>query len=289
VLRHIIRELFPPVLVKAIRYCLPRRVRSAESGQEEELARLRALPPGQPTVTNIFGWPFHVVDGGSFAYLYYLYFRQQSYNFVPHTDRPFIIDCGANVGVSVTRWKTSYPNAQVLAFEADPQIFQVLQRNCGHLSGVRLVHAAVWDREGEIPFLAKGGEGGHIAEFSNNGGKDICCSVPCVRLRSFLTQKYDLLKMDIEGAEVAVIQDCADALENVARIFIEHHSFIHRKQVLGETLSLLENAGYRIHVHTKVRSPRPFDEVHVLNEKDLHLDLFCFRGEVQPRHVTEGF
>jgi FkbM family methyltransferase len=286
--RNLAREFVPPVFVRALRRCLPTRGGGCESPEDQELARLGAMPSGQPATTTIFGSPFDLVDGRSFPHLYDLYFRKQPCNFSHSTTPPFIIDCGANVGVSVTRWKTVYPGAQVLAFEADPEIFQVLQKNCRRFSDVRLVNAAVWDKEGELPFVAKGGEGGHLAALSAQRRNDLSCSVPCMRLRSFLTQKCDLLKMDIEGAEVAVLRDCADVLHNVSRLFVEYHSFVHQKQLLGETLSLLENAGFRIHVHAKIRSPRPFDEMRVFNEKDLRLDLFCFRDEARPKYILES-
>jgi len=259
------------------------RVVQFESPEDQELARLAALPSGQPTTTEIFGWPFYIPDGRSFVHLYDLYFRKQIFDFIPSDHDLYVIDCGANIGVTVSWWKKRYPDAEVLAFEADPDIFRVLERNCGAFPGVRLLNAAVWDKEGEIPFIAKGGEGGHIAELSDRSRREMIVSVPSVRLRSFLSRKCDFLKMDIEGAEVAVIRDCADVLQNVARTFVEYHSFVEKKQSLGETIAILEKAGFRLHIHTELPSSRPFDELVVFNEKDLRLDLFGFRDETKPK------
>ena len=282
-LRDLARGFVPPIFVRALRrWVLTRNVPSG-SPEDQELARLAALPPGQPTTTDIFGWPFYIPDSRSFVQLYGLYFKKRIFDFTPRNRHLHVIDCGANIGVTVSWWKKRYPDAQVLAFEADPDIFHVLHRNCGALPGVRLLNAAVWDQEGEVRFLAKGGEGGHVAELSNRQRLEMIRSVPCVRLRSFLSHKCDFLKMDIEGAEVAVIRDCADALKNVARIFVEYHSFVEEKQSLGETISLLERAGFRLHIHTELPSSRPFDQLVVFNEKDLRLDLFGFRDETKPR------
>jgi FkbM family methyltransferase len=283
-IRDIAREFVPPVLVRALRRWMPARNARSGSPEDQELARLSALPSGQPTTTEIFGWPFYVPDCRSFVHLYDLYFRKRVFDFTSRDHNLYVIDCGANIGVTVSWWKKRYPDAQVLAFEADPDIFQVLQKNCGALPGVRLLNAAVWDKEGQIPFVAKGGEGGHIAELSNRPQRETIRTVPCLRLRSFLSHKCDFLKIDIEGAEVAVIRDCADALQNVARIFVEYHSFVETKQSLGETISLLENAGFRLHVHTELPAPQPFLERQVINEKDLRLDLFGFRDDTKPRH-----
>jgi FkbM family methyltransferase len=284
VLRDLTREFVPPILVRALRRCVLTRRAPSGSPEEQELARLAALPAGQPTTTEIFGWPFYLPDGRLFVHLYDLYFKKRIFDFTPTDNQLHVIDCGANIGVTVTWWKKKYPDAQVLAFEADPEIFRVLHRNCAALPGVRLLNAAVWDKEGEIPFVAEGGEGGHIAELSNRRRREMIRSIPCVRLRSFLSNKCDFLKMDIEGAEVTVIRDCADVLKNVARIFVEYHSFVEKKQSLGETISLLEKAGFRLHVHTELPAPQPFLERQVINEKDLRLNLFGFRDDTKPRH-----
>jgi FkbM family methyltransferase len=281
VLRDLARKLVPPALARALRHWVP--ARNARSPEDKELARLAALPPGHPTTTEIFGWPFYIPDSASFVQLYDVYFKKRIFDFTPRDRYPYVIDCGANIGVTVSWWKKRYPDAQVLAFEADPDIFRVLHRNCEALLGVRLINAAVWNKEGQIPFVAKGGQEGHVAELSDSPRLEMIRSVPCVRLRSFLSRKCDFLKMDIEGAEVEVIRDCAEALRNVARIFVEYHSFVNKTQSLGETISLLEDAGFRLHTHTEVPSPRPFDELVIFDQTDLHLGLFGFRDETRPK------
>jgi FkbM family methyltransferase len=281
-LRQISKEWCPPGLIKLARTVKRKDHHPGETAIERELARIRLLPPGQPATTNILGTPFELIDGKSFAGLYDAYFQKKIYDFTTTCAKPFIIDCGANVGVGVRWWKARYPGAKILAFEADPEIFRVLKANCGELAGVTLENAAVWNREGQNTFLAKGGDGGHMAEFSNMATAAPTRTVSCVRLRRFLSEKCDLLKIDIEGAEVNVLRDCADSLEQVSRIFVEHHSFVGRHQHLGETLLILEKAGFRIHAHVEVPSPSPFHELLRYNEKDLRLALFCFRPEAAP-------
>jgi FkbM family methyltransferase len=287
-IRDIIRESTPPFVLRILRQTIQRWTEPSRVAEEAELARLRQMPSIQAATTNIGGRRFHVVDGKSFAHLYDMFFRKQIYRFEADNDHPFIIDCGAHVGVSVSWWKEAYPNARVLAFEPDPSNFRLLQQNCGHLPNVHLINAAVWTKEDTIPFLAAGGEGGHIAEPSTPMRANPLRLVRCVSLRPFLKAGCDLLKMDIEGAEIDVIRDCADVLGSVARMFVEYHSFVDKQQRLGETLSLLEQAGFRFHIGTKVPSPRPFEELVIFNEKDLRLDLFCWRERTQPRSHSIG-
>jgi FkbM family methyltransferase len=281
-LRRVSKELCPPALVK-----LANKFRGFnqpnEAAVKSELFRIRRLPPGKPAITEIFGYPFQLIDANSFAGLYETLFRRRLYDFESTAKEPFIIDCGANVGVSVVWWKTRFPGAKVLAFEADPGIFKILDANCARLPGVKLENAAVWDREGNASFLAKSSEGGHMAEFSKAPASAPLRTVRCVRLRDYLSEKCDFLKLDIEGAEIEVIRDCADCLGNVSRIFVEHHSFVGREQHLGSTISILENAGFRVHAHVELPSPTPYSELLQFNEKDLRLALFCFRPEAAPR------
>jgi FkbM family methyltransferase len=275
-LRKLARQIVPPIFVNGTRR-LVRRILSPERFAEQaELERLRKLPEGQPATTNIFGQPFEILDGRAFAHLFELYFIQQLYAFKAPTDCPYIIDCGANIGVTVTWWKHKYPSARVLAFEADPGIFRILESNCGHFKNVQLVNAAVWDKEGELAFSAKGGEGGHLAELSSTNSATVLM-VRGVRLRSFLTEKCDFLKMDIEGAEQEVLLDCADRLQNIKKIVVEHHSFIDRPQNIGAFIGVLETAGFRVHVHTELPANVPFLERPVINGKDLRLLVFAFR------------
>ena len=49
--------------------------------------------------------------------------------FTPIGERPLIIDCGANIGVSVLEWKTRWPHAEIICFEPDPFASKILQMN----------------------------------------------------------------------------------------------------------------------------------------------------------------
>src|SRR5688572_21649310 len=49
--------------------------------------------------------------------------------FQPLPPEPFIIDCGANIGLSVIYLKTLSPGATILAFEPDEKNFELLSKN----------------------------------------------------------------------------------------------------------------------------------------------------------------
>ena len=104
-------------------------------------------------------------------------------------------------------WKTRYPDAKVIAFEADPEILQILQKNCSHLSNVQMVNAAIWDKGGNCHSPSKATWA--VTWRSLDRAAAIILSRGRLRLRSFLADKCSFLKMDIEGAETEVFRDGA--------------------------------------------------------------------------------
>ncbi len=172
--------------------------------------------------------------------------------------------------------KSRYPSARITCFEPDPACFEALQFNCRGLPEVDLVRAAVWEETGQTTFVPVGAVGGHLADLAASSPSQ-SFSVKTVRLRDHLSEPVHFLKMDIEGSEIDVLKDCADRLSNVQRMFIEYHSFEQRPQRLAECLGLIEQAGFRIHVHSSMEEKQPFLGVKSYNNKDLRLNLFCYR------------
>jgi hypothetical protein len=69
--------------------------------------------------------------------------------------------------------------------------------------------------------------------------------VPAIRLANRLArERIDLLKLDIEGAEVAVLTDCESALQNVNAILLEVHEFDPNRRTCPELLQFLGGCGF---------------------------------------------
>jgi len=199
-------------------------------------------------------------------------FVEGQYSFPTTSFSPRIIDGGANIGLACIYWKQRWPQAQVTAFEADPSIASVLRANlsAAGIVDVEVVESALSDKEGTLRFQRDGGDAGRLSE-----GGDL--EVSAVRLRPYLRQPVDLLKLDIEGAETDVLLDCADMLDNVARIFVEYHSLVGTPQQLGELHDLLASSGFRLHVKTEYCSPQPFWKVIDLLGMDSQLNVWAVR------------
>ena len=122
--------------------------------------------------------------------------------------------------------------------------------------------------------MAEGADAGRVVE---SDGTEKTYRVDTVRLAEFLGQPVSLLKLDIEGAETEVLEDCKELLGNVEHLFVEYHSFIHRKQTLHRIIDILSEAGFRIHIHPPLTSPRPFYRRKIHLGMDMQLNIFAFR------------
>ena len=243
-----------------------------------ELRRLRRRPRHSETITNLLGAPFSVPDAASFLHGYEEIVIQNIYAFTCPHDQPRIIDCGANVGLSVLNFRRQHPEARITAFEPDPVIFAVLTKNVlsAGFADVDLIQSAVWDKNGTLSFSREGADAGRLDE----SGSDL--TVETRALSEYLQSRVDFLKMDIEGAEVRVLQSCRSNLRNVQRLFVEYHSFADKPQELSELLALLKETGFRYVVHPAFAARQPFSHVTTHLGMDLQLNIFAFREPASP-------
>lgn len=268
-------------MIQTLRHHLPSRwkhwgkwlMRPTYRHKQQETARLRSLPRYHSTVTNIIGRPLEIVDAYSFLGMYREIFEQQSYRFRADSQTPYIIDGGANIGLSVLYFKKIYPESQIIAFEPDDKIFPVLERNVQSYGDIKLLRRALWSSETKLSFMSEGSFAGRIAQADDPIDK----VVETVRLRNYLDRPVDFLKLDIEGAETEVLMDCAPLLGNVKNLFVECHSFAGRPQTLHTITCILANAGFRLHIQPESTSPQPFLHRYTHHDMDLQLKIFAFR------------
>lgn len=202
-------------------------------------------------------------------------FVQEVYKFLSHKKTPCIIDCGANIGLSVLYFKSRNINANILAIEADPAIFSSLKNNIEvyNYKGIELMNAAVWKEDTILNFTSEGSVGGKIENINIPGA----IQITAVRLRKYLNQKIDFLKIDIEGAEYEVLKDCREVLGNVENLFIEYHCLQNEHQKLHEILQWITEAGFKYYIKEAWNNmSHPF--VKTYNDYyQMQLNVFCYR------------
>ncbi|GAK49455.1 methyltransferase FkbM family [Candidatus Moduliflexus flocculans] len=240
------------------------------------LQRLKTFPRYTRTSVSLSNMEVQLVDAASFLFQYKEIFQRQIYKFPAQTPTPRIIDCGANIGLSVIYFKGLYPESRITAFEPDPNIFAVLDlnvRQCGYLDVV-LINKAVWTEETMLEFLPDGSDGGRMVQMHADRQR---IQVPTVRLADFLNEPVDLLKIDIEGAETVVLQDCQDKLHVVRHVFVEYHSFADAPQTLHLLLTTLAAGGFRVIINPIRTIRQPFLKQKNFSGIDMQLNIFAWR------------
>lgn len=220
-----------------------------------------------------------VPDVASFLAQYKEIFVHEIYRFRSTNDSPVILDCGSNIGMSCLYIKSIFPKAKITAFEADPKIAAILKGNLqrNRFSDVNVIQSAVWIENGTITFHSEGADAGSL---NAGDAKSTAVTVPCVAMKDILAQHphVDFLKFDIEGAELDVLQSCRSELGRVEMMFVEYHSLTNQPQRLDEVLKLIQEAGFRYHIHSIVDRKSPYiNHPEPDSQFDVQLNIFCFR------------
>lgn len=241
-----------------------------------------------PKRLSCLDYDLGIVDGKSFVYQFKDIFVDQVYRFHAGTDAPIIVDCGANMGLSCLYFKRLYPKAKIIAFEPDRKIARCLEGNLARngAADIRVWQKACWVHDAGVTFLPDGADGGHIdadetqdAAQRATGNAKTVCTIPSVRLHDVLTKmpRIHMLKMDIEGAETAVLPDCRDALSRVDHLFFEYHSWLDTPQALGDLLTLIQDCGFRYYIQDVGPRHSPFVNRALHDGFDMQLNVFAYR------------
>lgn len=175
--------------------------------------------------------PLHLRIPGSDEWTYSQVYVNREYEFRAGRNLDVIVDAGANIGLASVRFATRFPQAKIIAIEPERKNFEMLQRNVEKYPNVVAVHAALWDRSGEIELVDPGlGNWGFMTgdqERSDRPVSEMRHKVPAVTIPEIIERfgldRIDLLKVDIEGAEREVFQDSSSWIGKVDSLVVELH------------------------------------------------------------------
>jgi FkbM family methyltransferase len=122
----------------------------------------------------------------------------------------FIVDCGANIGISTVYFAKKYPQATIVALEPNIANFELCQKNTSDLKNVICLNAAIWSHNCQLSLQNPQDEDWAFrydddrANVENNkSGRDekvMAFNIPML-LEKYEIERINILKIDIEGGE----------------------------------------------------------------------------------------
>jgi FkbM family methyltransferase len=141
-----------------------------------------------------------------------------------------IVDLGANIGLTMADLAVRFPQARLVGIELDADNVLLAQANIAPWRDrCEVVHGAVWTVDTEAFYAPLPGHtAGHRIGGTGPASPAGTVRVPAFSLDTLLERhapggQVDYLKMDVEGAERAVLRESADWAHRVACMNVEVH------------------------------------------------------------------
>lgn len=195
-----------------------------------------------------------------------------------------VIDVGAHVGYFARQAsKLVGPNGKVYAFEPNNDNFSRLEKNSKSFKNITAIPLAVSDTEGEIEFFDSTIGSGRHSLVSSRGEHAPARKVKVVTLDSFIkNEKVDLVKIDVEGAEISVLNGMDSIIKNNPKIsiIIEYYPALFVAQGLSSSslLEELSNRGFLLY---------PIDDKNGRIDKPInHLQIRDFAQNFSEKYIN---
>lgn len=168
-------------------------------------------------------------------------FRHSEYE-LPVSSAAYIIDAGAHVGCASAWFSSRYPNAKIISIEPHPENFKLLTLQASTRPNITPVQAGLWKRMGELSIA---NPTANTWSFQVTDSSQAPHSLPAVTIDQLLkTHRFphvDILKIDIEGAEIEVFETADKWIDSVRTLVVE----VHDRMRAGCTEALRRTIGDR--------------------------------------------
>ena len=227
------------------------------------------------------------VASGAIALGVYERYESELFRSKAKTDMT-IIDIGANLGYyTAIASRLTGDNGLVIAFEPEPNFFKLLSRNISrnNMKNAICFEIAVAEKNGLTNLYLSNENKGHNSIIRSEELKT-STQVKTTTLDDFLfyqkITKVDIIKMDIEGAEILALEGMKNTLmKHLPLLFLEFspHSIIKLNRNPADFLSTLRKIGYSVFEINKAR--RHLDSVTDFQKfigsipKGKYADIYC--------------
>lgn len=192
-----------------------------------------------------------------------------------------VVDVGAHVGYyTLLAARAVGKDGSVFSFEPEPSVFTLLVKNIdvNGYKNVEAINKAVMDTSGVVGLYVNDVSGSH--SMVNRKAKQKPISIVAVSLDDyFCGRTVDVMKIDVEGAEMSVLKGMGSTLPR--KMFIEFAPTAIRKSGFtpSEFIDILYGYGYKIQViNENNHTLEPIDRVIELCKGNGCVNLFCWRS-----------
>ena len=147
----------------------------------------------------------------------------------------FIIDVGANIGLTSLFYHKEYPSARIFAVEMETGNYDLLKKNTTEISNITSINKALWSDSTPIFMTRSSSKDSHCVGLKSEFSELVQTITVLEIIDKFKLTSIDILKMDIEGAEKEIFSKDVDTwLPMVKCLIIE----LHDRFVSGCSMSL---------------------------------------------------
>ena len=164
-------------------------------------------------------------------------FEKKEYSFFVKEEPKYIIDAGANIGLTSIYFTTKYKDAKIIAIEPEEKNYQLLKLNTKNYPNIITLNAALWDTSGEISLFDVDDTVGNWGFVVGTTASNLIRSTINIKhttkaitigeiMHDFDIDSIDILKIDIEGSEKEVFESCENWIDKTKCIIVEVHEFV---------------------------------------------------------------
>ena len=211
-----------------------------EFSDEIKLSLLKKQKRFQGGFIKLLEYQLYYVDSASLYSQYIEIVKNDIYAFSKKIKPKYIIDCGANIGLSV------------------------------NFKNIKCIQSALWNKDDFIELNSINSDASSITQEIPNANK---IKVRTESLKKYINKTVDFLKIDIEGAEYEVLIDIEERLDQVKNIFIEYHCDDLSNKKFNRIIQILTKAGFKYYILPESVPNSPFKYKNIKKNYNYHINL----------------